>query len=436
MAYQPQCTTPIRPKAFLVGCCAMDENISSVNEYLDELTELAKTLDTDVCGRMTVRIREHNPKYFVGSGKAEEISIAADEANADVIIFDDPLGPSQQRNLEKLCKRKVIDRQEIILDIFAARAQTKEAVLQVELARCCYFLPRLTGAWTHLSRQRGGNTGARGEGEKQIEIDRRQLKKRIAELELELAEIRKQRGIQRKERLRNTIPSVAIVGYTNAGKSSLINLLTDSDILAENKLFATLDPTTRRMTLPDKSPVLLTDTVGFIRKLPHSLVEAFKSTLEEAILADFVILLLDVSSAQAPEHWETTISVLNELGAADKTIIPVFNKTDLQPDPFAILKMKSIAPDAVFISCRTGNGIEQLKERLMLQVNTNAEITDIEIPPEQAKLTAFLHDKCCIFQSGYYDNGTFFATVKIPFAYRDIFGPYSKKNQNGAFLKQ
>jgi len=431
MAYEAKSTAPVRDRAFLVGCCEAQEDIGSVREYLAELRELVNTLNVDTCGELAIRLREINPRYYLGTGKAEELRIAAEEAGADVIIFDDALGPTQQRNLEKLCKKKVIDRQEVILDIFAERAWTKEAVLQVELARCRYFLPRLTGAWSHLSRQRGGNTGARGEGEKQIELDRRQLKMKISELENELETVRKQRSVQRKERVRSKIPTAAIVGYTNAGKSTLLNTLTSSDVLAENKLFATLDPTTRRMVLPDHSELLLTDTVGFIRKLPHSLVEAFKSTLEEALLADFILLILDISNPQAPSHWETTISVLNELGAADKSIIAVFNKTDLQTDPVSLLKMKSIAPDAVFVSCKTGAGLDQLRDTLMRKAYGDSEIWNLTIPPDRSEHIALLHAKCRIFESEYDAEGRFCAVAKIAPAYLNVFQPYSLEQTTG-----
>lgn len=426
MAYAAKSTAPVREKAFLAGCHETHEDAGAVREYLAELAELVRTLGVDPCGEMAIHVREYNPRYYIGTGKAEELRDAADEAQADVIIFDDPLSPSQQRNLEKLCKRKVIDRQEVILDIFAERAWTREAVLQVELARCRYFLPRLTGAWSHLSRQRGGGTGARGDGEKQIEYDRRQLKERISELEEELSQVRKQRSVQRKERLRNKLPTAAIVGYTNAGKSTLLNTLTESDVLAEDKLFATLDPTTRRMVLPDRSELLLTDTVGFIRKLPHSLVEAFKSTLEEAVLADFILLILDISNPKAPQHWETTLSVLNELGASEKPLIAVFNKMDLQSDPIALLRMKSIAKDAVFVSCRTGAGLDELRERLMRQANEQAEIMDLIIPPEQSGRIAMLHAKCHIFESQYNANGNFHAVAKVAPAFRPVFLPFAK----------
>ena len=229
--------------------------------------------------------------------------------------------------------------------------------------------------------------------------------------------------------MRNRIPTAAIVGYTNAGKSTLLNTLTSSDVLAENKLFATLDPTTRRMILPDHSELLLTDTVGFIRKLPHSLVEAFKSTLEEALLADFILLILDVSNPQAPAHWETTISVLNELGAADKPLVAVFNKTDLQSDPVSLLKMKSIAPDAVFVSCKTGDGLDLLRDTLLRKAYGHSEIVDLTIPPEQSGHIALLHAKCRIFESKYDADGRFRAVAEIAPAYRNVFLPYTAESK-------
>lgn len=425
MGYEPETTSPDRQKAFLVGCRGEQEDLCCAREYLAELRELARTLEIEVCGEMSVRLRTPNVRYYVGNGKAEEIRAAAAESGAGVILFDDPLGPSQQRNLERLCGRKIIDRHELILDIFARRARTKEASLQVELARCRYFLPRLAGAWTHLSRQRGGGSFVRGAGEQQIEYDRRQLKTRISDLEQELAEVRKQRTVQRKERIRSGIASCAIVGYTNAGKSTLLNTLTGAGTLAEDKLFATLDPTTRRMILPDKSELVLTDTVGFIRKLPHSLVEAFKATLEEAVLADFILLVLDVSNPQAQSHWETTLGVLHDLGASDKDLIAVFNKIDLQRDPVSLIRMKSIAGDAVFLSCRTGEGLDELKERLARRAGKKNKIMHLDIPPEQAGHIALLHEKCRIFQSEYRADGHFYAVAGIAPGYHSIFNVYS-----------
>ena len=265
--------------AFLVGIQDHETPESAVKEYIAELAELVKTLGIEVKGFITAPLHTVNPKFYIGSGKLEEIKSQAKNLKCAMLVFDCPLGPSQQRNIEKFCKMQVYDRQEVILDIFASRAATREAVIQVELARNRYYLPRLAGAWSHLSRQQGGAIGSRGAGEKQIEYDRRMVKRKIAALEEELAVVRKQRTTQRKSRTRNSISNCAIIGYTNAGKSSLLNALTGADVLAEDKLFATLDPTTRRLELPDKTEVLLTDTVGFVRKLPHSLVEAFTSTL-------------------------------------------------------------------------------------------------------------------------------------------------------------
>lgn len=422
------------PKAYLVGTCEVPAPMSDAREHLDELRELVTTLGVDVSGSMIVTIRQFNPRYYIGSGKALEIKEAAEQLDCEVIIFDSTLGPSQQRNLERLCGKKVIDRQEVILDIFASRARTREAVLQVDLARCQYFLPRLTGAWTHLSRQRGGGTGARGDGEKQIEYDRRQLKKRIGELESELTVVRKQREVQRKERVRNQIPQCAIVGYTNAGKSSLLNSLTGADVLAADKLFATLDPTTRHLRLPGNQELLLTDTVGFVRKLPHALVEAFKSTLEEAVLADFLLLVLDASSPHVQTHWETTLSVLAELGAEQKTMISVFNKCDLlQDDPVNLIKLKSIAPSAVFVSCTTGMGLDDLKARLVSLAGKDTEIRQLAIPPSRQDLIALLHSKCTILDSKYEDDGTFSVTAKIPASQSAVFAVYYlDKNKIGS----
>jgi len=319
--------------------------------------------------------------------------------------------------------------QEVILDIFAARAQTREAVLQVELARNHYYLPRLTGAWSHLSRQHGGVVGARGAGEKQIEYDRRMVKKRIAMLEEELKEVRSHRMIQRKERLRGNLVNCAIIGYTNAGKSTLLNALTGAGVLAENKLFATLDPTTRKLTLPDKAELLLTDTVGFVRKLPHSLVEAFKSTLEEALLADFLLLVLDVSSPHVCSHWETTLSVLNELGAAEKPMLVVFNKCDLQNDPVALAKIRSLAPDGILVSGLRQTGFEVLFQALSLRARRNMKLLEIAIPPARQDLMALAHAKGKIYESKWTDDGTFLATVEFPQSLEHKFSEYLRPQQ-------
>ena len=409
-------------KGFLVGIQEAKMSPGLAAEHLSELGELARTLEISEAGRLTAMLREPTPKYLIGSGKAAEIVAASQECGADCLLFDCDLSPSQQRNWEKLAEKPVLDRQEVILNIFAKRASTREASLQVELARLEYTLPRLTRAWTHLPRQQGGAAGTRGEGEKQIELDRRMILRRISQLKKEIKEIRQHRETQRKGRERHELPHAAIVGYTNAGKSSLLRSLTGAEILVENKLFATLDPTTRRFTLPNKQEILLTDTVGFIRKLPHSLVDAFMATLEEASLADFLILMLDASSLQVDEHWETTLSVLDELGAAHKPAIVAFNKMDLlKNDPVRIAKLKGIHPNAVFISVQEGAGLDRLSIEMMALTRQDTEILTLRLPPGQQQLAALAHQKAKVIDSSYDDNGYLQLSISIKKALRSRF---------------
>ena len=296
----------------------------------------------------------------------------------------------------------------MILDIFAERAHTREAVLQVSLARAQYSLPRLTRAWTHLSRQHGGGATTRGEGEAQIETDRRLLRRRIQQLREELEVVRKQRTTQRKARERNAVPHGAIVGYTNVGKSSLLRALSGADVLVRDQLFATLDPTTRRITLDNNLELLLTDTVGFVRKLPHSLVEAFKSTLEEAVLADFLLLVLDISSPQIDSEWETTLAVLKELGAEEKNIQVVFNKIDLvdrNADPVLFARLRGLFPDALYLSTATGEGIEQLRERLASLASEHHQLLRVTLPPRRHDLAALAHAAGRVYEENYNDRG-------------------------------
>jgi GTP-binding protein HflX len=408
-------------KAVLIGIQEPGIQGAEIKEHLDELEELVENLDIGVVEKIVVPIKQVVPKYYIGSGKAQEIIEYVKEINGDCIIFDSELSPSQQRNWEKLSKICVIDRQEVILDIFASRASTREAMLQVRLARLQYSLPRLTRAWTHLSRQRGGAKGTRGEGEQQIEVDRRLVQKSISALTKELKEVKQQRDTQRKSRKRNNIPTAAIVGYTNAGKSSLLNRLADAGILAEDKLFATLDPTTRSITLPNNQDILLTDTVGFIRKLPHNLVASFKSTLEEAVIADFLILVLDISSPHVEEHWETTLSVLKELGAEDKDILVVFNKIDLQKDPIMKARARGLFPNGIFISASTGEGIGDLLMQMIKFTKTTSKTLKLQIPPQHHDLIAFAHSKGKVLESKYDDFGNNLLTITINCIYEKKF---------------
>ncbi|HWA87889.1 MAG TPA: GTPase HflX, partial [Opitutus sp.] len=296
-------------RAFLIGVQTHAMPPGEGAELLGELKELVENLRITVAGSVLVNLRAPNPALLLGSGKAAELAEAAKAAGADVIVFDEQLSPAQQRNWEELSGVAVIDREEVILEVFADRAHTREAVLQVALARMEYSLPRLTRAWTHLSRQRGkGALG--GEGETQLEQDRRIVRDRIARLKAELATVVQQRAVQRRRRLRVPVPTASIVGYTNAGKSSLLNALTGARLLAADKLFATLDPTTRQLQLTGHHKLLVTDTVGFIRRLPHGLVEAFKATLEEVVVADFLLHVLDVTNPDFEKHHATTMGVL------------------------------------------------------------------------------------------------------------------------------
>ena len=350
---------PLRvERALLVGIQTPEMSAEEAGELLAELKELVENLGIGVEGSTLVNLRKPTPATLVGRGKVDEIIGEARMLECDVIVFDEGLTPAQQRNWERESKITVIDRQEVILDVFADRAQTREAVLQVALARMEYSLPRLTRAWTHLSRQRGkGNLG--GEGETQLEQDRRIVRQRITRLKRELAEVRQHRGVQRQKRRRVPVPTAAIVGYTNAGKASLLNALTGAEVLAEDKLFATLDPTTRQLLLPGNQKLLLTDTVGFVRRLPHGLVEAFKATLEEAVVADFIIHVLDVTAPAVADHMRTTREVLAELGAEDRPRIVVFNKID-EATPEQIADARRLHDEALFISAHTGEGLGEL----------------------------------------------------------------------------
>src|SRR5882724_9645259 len=348
-------------RALLVGVQTQKMAPGEGAELLAELKELVENLRIQVVRTVLVNLRVPTPATLLGSGKTEELIALAKEDNADIIVFDEALSPAQQRNWEKISELAVIDRQEVILEVFADRAHTREAVLQVALARMQYSLPRLTRAWTHLSRQRGkGAMG--GEGETQLEQDRRIVNDRIVHLREELASVVQQRDVQRRRRLRVPVPTSAIVGYTNAGKSSLLNTLTGAHVLAEDKLFATLDPTTRQLSLRGNQKLLVTDTVGFIRRLPHGLVEAFKATLEEVVVADFLIHVIDVTNPNFEQHHATTLAVLAELGAGGQTLLTVFNKNDLA-DAAMRRRALHLAPDALFVSARTGAGLPALAER-------------------------------------------------------------------------
>ena len=359
---------------------------------MEEFCELIRSAQCIPLECEVIRSRGGHPKYLMGTGNAERIARLAQECEADCLVFDTSLSPSQQRNWEHLARCRVVDREELILDIFASRARSREAVLQVELARAQFMLPRLTGAWGHLSRQQGGGATTRGEGEAQIETDRRLLRHRIQQLRGELEVLAKQRRTQRKARRRRPVSQGAIVGYTNVGKSSLLRRLTGAEVLVKDQLFATLDPSSRRMTeLPD---VVLSDTVGFVRRLPHGLIEAFKSTLEEAALSDFLLLVLDVSSPQLDMEFETTLGVLKELGADEKSIQIVLNKFDLidpEAETVRLARLRALFPDAVCVSTRTGYGLDELRMRIRALSSDSRRMMHVLLPPSRHDLAALAH---------------------------------------------
>jgi GTP-binding protein HflX len=397
-------------RALLVGAYTDVNGRAEATSLLEELEELVKTLGIPVMDRMLVHHREQHARLLIGTGKADEIVKRVKDHGLDVIIFDNELTPSQQRNWEKLAGVTVIDRQEVILDIFARRAQTREARLQVELAQLEYSLPRLTRAWGHLVRQ-GGGIGARGEGETQLEQDKRRIRTAIDRCKRELEQVRQSRATQRKDRKRAPVPNAAIVGYTNAGKSSLLRRLTGADVLIEDKLFATLDTTTRKIALPNKQPLLLTDTVGFVRKLPHRLVEAFNATLEEAALSDFLIHLLDASQPEVMEYYNTTMKVLAELGADAKRTLIAFNKIDRIGDSATLAGLRRHFPKAVFLSVRTGEGLEELVERMSEFVANGMVTREFLIPQSAGSLLAQLHRQARVLETHY--EGEFVRIVAV-----------------------
>ncbi|MGA0332559.1 MAG: GTPase HflX [Kiritimatiellia bacterium] len=398
-------------RAFLLSVYRKGDSAAEAEDLLEELKELVTTLGIGIVGSAVVEVREWKARLLIGSGKAAEVLERMKELEADCLVVDNELSPAQQRNWESYTQCTAIDRQEVILDIFGSRAQTREAKLQVELARMEYNLPRLKKAWSHLGRQSGGGGGSgaaqKGEGEQQIELDRRMVRDRISALRKELKEVRATRATQRKERSRVPLPHAAVVGYTNAGKSSLLRALSGSSVYVANKLFATLDTTTRRIELPNGRPLLVTDTVGFVRNLPHGLVDAFKATLEEAVLADFLIHVLDVTAPQVEAFHDTTLKVLAELGADQKRILTVFNKIDLLPDDTRKIGLYRQHPDAVFLSTRTREGLEILCERLGDQLADQVTHVRLCVPHQRGDVVALLHEQAKVSACEYEDCGVF-----------------------------
>lgn len=385
-----------REKIVLVGVTLPPETTEETEESLDELSALIETAGAEEVARVVQKRRAPDPPTFVGKGKAEELREIAEATDCDTIVFDNELTPAQQRNLEKLLGRTAIDRTAVILDIFAQNAHSQEGKAQVELALHKYRLPRIRGKGAALSQQAGGMSagggariGTRGPGETQLEVDRRRITRRIHKLEAELRELEKHRATQRKAQLRSRIQRVAIVGYTNAGKSTLLNRLTDAGVLVEDRLFATLDATTRRLDLPGGEPVLISDTVGFIRKLPHDLVEAFKSTLSVAADADLLVHVVDSSAVDVEGNIRAVRTVLEEIGADEVPELLAFNKADLAPDEAK--RLAHAHEGSVAFSAVTGEGVDELLQTIADRLRALTNVVELAIPYDRGDVLAAVH---------------------------------------------
>ncbi|MBE0476733.1 MAG: GTPase HflX [Coriobacteriia bacterium] len=404
----------------------------SIDESLEELARLAETAGIRIVGKVTQRMDKPNPRTFTGAGKAEEIARLAESLRATQIVFDEDLTPSQQYNLEGLIPQvKLVDRTALILEIFAMHATSREGKLQVELAQLQYLLPRLRGMWGHLERERlGGGRGARfGAGESQLETDRRLARKRIGELKRDLAQVARARRTQRAARAASGVFRVSLVGYTNAGKSSLLNALTGAGALEADMLFATLDSTTRRMELPEGRLVTLSDTVGFINKLPHGLVEAFKSTLDEVREADLLLHVVDTAHPQRREQVRAVSEVLGEIGAAATRQVTVFNKIDVA-DTEALSRLRARRPDAVFVSALTGQGLDALAGRVSTEAARDSRTMSLVVPYTRGDIVDAAHARAQVVSERHTEHGTEMV-VKAPAALSERFAEFETGGEGG-----
>jgi GTP-binding protein HflX len=394
----------VRQRALLVGTGHGTRTAEAAEESLDELALLVDTAGADPVDRELQRRDRPDPATYIGKGKAHELRDLADALDVDVVVFDDELSPAQQRNLEQLFERDVVDRVALILDIFAQHATSQEGMLQVELAQLRYRLPRLRGRGLQLSQQ-GAGIGTRGPGETQLEVDRRRILRRVSKLERDLAQLAQTRAVQRKARQRRGIPTVALVGYTNAGKSSLLNRLTEAHVLVENRLFSTLGTTTRRLRLPGGETVLCSDTVGFVRRLPHELVEAFRSTLAEVADADLVLHVVDAAAVDPEGQIEAVHAVMEEIHADELPEMLVVNKIDAA-DPEVVRDLLATHPGAVAVSARTGEAVDKLLDAIGARLRALVPIYELLIPYDRGELLAALHRDGEVLVEVHGDDGT------------------------------
>lgn len=410
-------------RVFLVGVELKSRSVWELQDSLEELANLARSAGAEVVGQGIQKLEAPVAGTFIGRGKAAEFAQWCRAAEVDTVIFDDELTPAQTRNLEKIFEGKVLDRTALILDIFAQRARTREGKLQVELAQLQHLLPRLTRFWSHLSRQTGGIGMRGGEGESQLEVDRRRVQDRIARIQRELEEVRQHRATQRAGRQRTLWPLASIVGYTNAGKSTLLNALTGACVEVRDQLFSTLDPTTRRLHLPSNQNVYVSDTVGFIRKLPHSLVEAFKATLEEVVQADLLLHVVDASHPQAADQIQAVNTVLEEIHADGKPTLMVFNKIDRVNSPALLQRQLEAFPHAVAVSAQTGEGLEALVTELGAMLRPLREFVELHVPHRASAVMARLHTVAQVVERDY--NGRYARfKARVPPQFLREFEPY------------
>lgn len=416
-------------RAILVGIEYRDASAADAASSLAELARLTDTAGASVVATVTQRLDAPNPRLFIGAGKADEVASLCRSLVADVVIFDEELSPSQQSNLEKAMPRevKVIDRTALILDIFALHATTKEGRLQVRLAQNQYLLPRLRGMWAHLASNRmGGGVGSRfGEGESQLEVDRRMVRRRITSIRRELEQVSRMRSTQRCARYASGVFKVAEAGYTNAGKSSLLNRLADAEVLSYDKLFATLDSTTRRLVLPEGRAVTLTDTVGFIQKLPTTLVEAFRSTLDEIRGADLVLHVVDASSEEYERQMRAVEETLEQIDAQDIPRVLVFNKADLIDEDARATLMRKF-PASVIVSARTGLGIESLIGAIARSAAAGESLMNVLVPFSRGDAVSLAHERCTVLAESYEEAGTAM-TLRVPRDLSGAFAPFERE---------
>jgi GTPase len=401
-----------KERAVLVITVLDGKSSWSLDEKAAELRSLAKATGVEIISEVTCRCKRYAPTFLIGKGKVEEVSEIVEDEECDVVIFSEDLSPSQQRNLEKTINKKIIDRTQLILDIFACRARSNEGKMQVELAQLMYLLPRLSRMWLHLSRL-GGGLGTRGPGETQLEVDRRRVREKITRLKKSLKGVTKHRELSRSKRGKYSMLSIALVGYTNSGKSTLFNALTGSDVLEKNQLFSTLDPTIRKTKLPNNQTVLLSDTVGFLHDLPHHLIESFMATLEEVVKSDLLFHVIDMSDPGIDRKTDSVFEVLKELKIVGKPVFTVLNKSDKVVDENIYQRIVKRFEDPIVISALNKKGLEEILKRIVIQIQGDMEDIELVLPHKYYSITKLIREKGSVEEEEYRDDGVY-VKARVP----------------------